>query len=190
MQCAHLFWLQRAAFDSFVCSEYLTYNCCYFKYLSIFLLKVVSLMGHRRLIYIFYLLKNNPFNKIKTRVFLNTGCTNYVNNRVYIVVLSSEPPSYIAFNTSSSSIVVTWNPIQPPNGQSDLNITGYKVSYREHDSDQMVNNVLCSLNYTTELTNLKVFTNYCIELASFTNYSVSNRSQCLFTTTDEEGKPI
>ncbi|CAH3165785.1 unnamed protein product [Porites lobata] len=103
-----------------------------------------------------------------------------------MLIFLDPPSNIVAYNTSSSSINVTWDSIfsgKPP----DDNFTGYRVSYREHSLDQEVNYVLCSSAdfYTTELTSLYVFTNYCIGIASFTERKVSNTSQCLFITTEE-----
>ncbi|KAJ7323752.1 hypothetical protein OS493_030876 [Desmophyllum pertusum] len=102
------------------------------------------------------------------------------------LIYSSEPPSNItAYNTSSSSIHVMWDR-NYPDYHGNHNVSGYKLTYREHDLNNEENNLLCSLDFTADLTNLTVFTSYCIELASFTNNNVSNRSQCLLVTTDEE----
>lgn len=106
-----------------------------------------------------------------------------------MLIFLDPPSNIVAYNTSSSSINVTWDSIfsgKPP----DDNFTGYRVSYREHSLNQEVNYVLCSSAdfYTTELTSLYVFTNYCIGIASFTERKVSNTSQCLFITTEEAGK--
>ena len=106
-----------------------------------------------------------------------------------MLIFLDPPSNTVAYNTSSSSINVTWDSIfsgKPP----DDNFTGYRVSYREHSLDQEVNYVLCSSPdfYTTELTSLNVFTNYCIAIDSFTERKVSNTSECLFTTTEEAGK--
>lgn len=95
----------------------------------------------------------------------------------------SEPPSIeTAYNTSSSSILVGWR-----NNQSSSNhISGYRVSYWEGNSSLSIHIVLCpEWNLSTVLTNLKPFTNYCLELSSFTNTTASNRSQCQYVTTDE-----
>ncbi|XP_078352738.1 uncharacterized protein LOC144637533 isoform X2 [Oculina patagonica] len=100
--------------------------------------------------------------------------------------ISLEPPPVItAYNTSSSSINVTWG-WNSSDYESRHNVSGYKLTYREHDLSFEVFNLVCTLNFTAELTELKVFTNYCIELTSFNNNSVSDRSQCLFVTTEEE----
>ena len=106
-----------------------------------------------------------------------------------MLIFLDPPSNIVAYNTSSSSINVTWDSTfsgKPP----DDNFTGYRVSYREHSLDQEVNYVLCSSAdfYTTELTSLYVFTNYCIGIASFTERKVSGTSQCLFITTEEAGK--
>ena len=104
--------------------------------------------------------------------------------------VSLETPSNIfAYNTSSSSINVTWDTILPVDQGNFYSVSGYRVSFREHSLNQEVKNVLCSspYYYSVELSYLKVFTNYCIEIVSFTTNSVSNRSKCLSTITDEEG---
>lgn len=106
-----------------------------------------------------------------------------------MLIFLDPPSNIVAYNTSSSSINVTWYPIFSGNLPDD-NFTGYRVSYREYSLDQEVNFVLCSSAnfYTTELTSLNVFSNYCIDIALFTERKVSNTSQCLFITTDEAGK--
>lgn len=108
-----------------------------------------------------------------------------LSHRVNFLYSPGSPLVITAFNTSSSSIVVKWEQNQSP----DHNIAGYRLAYKERNSNKELHNVLCPLaNFTVKLTNLKAFTNYCIELNSFTNTSVSNRSQCRFVKTDEDSK--
>lgn len=105
---------------------------------------------------------------------------------LFFFVLSAELPSIIkAYNTSSSSINVTWG-WDPADNKSENSISGYKLTYRESNKTNETFHLLCALNFSMELTNLEVFTEYCIEIASFNNDSVGNRSHCLPVTTDEE----
>lgn len=104
----------------------------------------------------------------------------------FLFEFSAEPPSVItAFNTSSSSIYVTWG-WHNEDYESNYSISGYKLTYKEPSKTNEVFNFLCTLSSSAELTKLKVFTKYCLEIASFTNNSVSNRSHCLLVSTDEE----
>lgn len=101
----------------------------------------------------------------------------------------SDPPSNItAYNKSSTSIAVTWNPIRP-NDLKRKNISGHRVSVEETSNRTWRGNHLfvCRVAQAILLKNLQVYTNYCIIMASFTSKIIGNSSQCVFATTGEEG---
>ena len=110
---------------------------------------------------------------------------------IFLMFFSAESPSNItAYNQSSTSIVVTWDSLRP-DILEEHNITGYRVRYvKKSDDEEEGDHFLCTISNTTILKNLAVFTNYCIEVASFTHSRMGNHSQCLVATTDEEGKLI
>ena len=107
---------------------------------------------------------------------------------IFFFVLSADLTSNItleAYNTSSSSIRITWG-WDPADNQGENSVSGYKLTYMESSKSNEAFHLLCKLNSSLELTKLKVFTKYCIKIAFFNNVSVGNRSHCLLVTTDEE----
>ena len=114
-----------------------------------------------------------------------------VKKSLYFFVFSAESPSNItAYNQSSTSIVVTWDSLRP-DILKEHNITGYRVRYaKKSDDEEEGDHFLCTISNTTILKNLAVFTDYCIEVASFTHSRMGNHSQCLVATTDEEGNKL
>ena len=123
-----------------------------------------------------------------------------VNRRLFCVIkiivsstftVPSIPPDIIAgFNLSSTSLTVEWSRI-PPEFVNGI-LLGYMITYQisiEADSSQ---NVPIELEAGDELskniTDLLVYTEYCVRVAGRTRIGTGNWSECFNITTDEEGK--
>ena len=93
----------------------------------------------------------------------------------------------IAYNTSSTSINVTWLPV-PANHMNGI-ILGYRVLYRRKDKPLagFDNVTLNSSSFNVEITGLEFFTKYEIRLLGFTIAGDGNMSEPLFCLTDESG---
>ena len=92
-------------------------------------------------------------------------------------------------NKTSTSIAVTWYPIQQSDHLKWENISGYRVSLKNaSNGNRSRDYFLCQAAQALILKNLQVYTNYCINVASFAGRRIiGNNSQCLFATTGEEG---
>ncbi|XP_067028632.1 uncharacterized protein [Acropora muricata] len=90
-------------------------------------------------------------------------------------------------NKTSTSIAVTWDPIQSDHLKWE-NISGYRVSLKKAPNGTWSREYfLCQAAQALILKNLQVYTNYCINVASFVGWRIiGNNSQCLFATTGEE----
>ncbi|RMX41265.1 hypothetical protein pdam_00012375, partial [Pocillopora damicornis] len=81
-------------------------------------------------------------------------------------VPSLPPTNLAAYNTSSTSLMVTWNPV--PQGFTHGIVLGYMVLYkRERDVNESYSNIT-SVVTTAQLTNLDKFTMYSIKVLAFT----------------------
>ena len=102
--------------------------------------------------------------------------------------MPSHPPiNIIAYNTSSTSINVTWLPV-PANHMNGI-ILGYRLLYRREDKPLagFDNVTLNSTSFHVEITSLEFFTKYEIRLFGFTIAGDGNMSEPLFCVTDESG---
>ena len=90
-----------------------------------------------------------------------------------------------AYNTSSTSLEITWQAV--PREFANGHILGYRISYRKADEFNTTKIDLCSEMFSFALSNLTVFTNYCIQMSAFTRKGMGNNSDCVFCSTDEEG---
>ena len=96
------------------------------------------------------------------------------------------PPNITAYNTSSTSLEITWQTV--PEAFVKATLLGYKLSYRKADESYATAVHLCSEERRYSLHNLMIFTIYCIQLSAFTRNGNGNMSECVFGLTGEDGK--
>lgn len=95
------------------------------------------------------------------------------------------PPTRLAaYNTSSTSVMVTWLPV--PDGYVHGILRGYRLFFKI-DEDRFYQNVT-TLNQSFELTGLEKFTNYSVKVLAFTRIGDGNVSDPVLVSTDEDGK--
>lgn len=93
-----------------------------------------------------------------------------------------------AFNTSSTSINVTWEPV--PDDHVNGILLGYRVFYKKADkpinefSNLTVNSTILSI----EIESLEFFTKYELLVLAFTMVGDGNISKPVYCMTDEDGK--
>ena len=95
----------------------------------------------------------------------------------------SPPLSMMAYNTSSTSIMVTWQPPQSPNGI----IRGYQVNYTSSGGTWTIVEVDTNVTNSTLLTGLSIYTTYTIIVKART-VTLGNRSAIVIVSTNEDGK--
>jgi hypothetical protein len=103
-------------------------------------------------------------------------------------VPSAPPPNIIAFNSSSTSISVAWQPILA--GFLNGVFLGYHVFYHEASQSNSIPLVI-TVNQSVlnvELQNLSMFTPYLVSVAGFTTPGIGNVSTPLNVTTDQDGE--
>ena len=106
----------------------------------------------------------------------------------YLLPVPSSPPTNVTVHSvTSTSLLVSWNPV--PAGHANGIITGYKVFYvdREEYGPKVHLNV-SSTALSVELSSLLVYTNYCIQVLAFTREGDGNLSDCVISSTGEGGK--
>lgn len=113
-------------------------------------------------------------------------------------IVPGKPPANLrAYNTSSTSIGVSWDPV-PETFQQGI-ILGYRVylrvtqqQNRRKRSSQPAGNeiVIHTSNLTAEFLNLEKYSNYCVQAAAYTRIGASNRTNITCLLTDEDGKKI
>ena len=115
-----------------------------------------------------------------------TQCSLIVD--VHFCIPSDPRLNITVKNKTSTSIAVTWHPIQSDHLKWE-NISGYRVSLKKASNGTWCRDYfLCQAAQALILKNLQVYTNYCINVASFAGRRIiGNNSQCLFATTGEEG---
>ena len=96
------------------------------------------------------------------------------------------PPNITAYNTSSTSLEITWQTVQEEFVKATL--LGYKLSYKKADESNATAVHLCPEERRYSLHNLMIFTIYYIQLSAFTRNGYGNMSDCVFGLTDEDGK--
>lgn len=96
------------------------------------------------------------------------------------------PPNITAYNTSSTSLEITWQTISEEFAKATL--LGFKLSYRKADESNSTTVDLCPKERRFSLHNLTIFTVYCIQLSAFTRNGNGNMSDCVLGLTDEDGK--
>ena len=99
----------------------------------------------------------------------------------------SAPLNVTAFNTSSSSVRVTWERPETPNGI----ITNYVISYYPTDvgANSSMSTSTGNNSEVTDLTELDIYTSYTITVAAVT-ITEGNPSTSVSVFTDEDGELI
>ena len=132
--------------------------------------------------------------------------TNKSSLQVFIfhVTVPSFPPFNISStNTSSTSLLITWDPI--PRTLVNGILLGYRVFHHQSSGEQQIGSrrrrrAVESLNQTVEvlppnatflkIANLRKFTNYSFRIVAFTSKGDGKISQTFNVSTDEDGKNI
>lgn len=107
------------------------------------------------------------------------------------LTVPSMPPDITAgFNLSSTSLTIEWSHI-PPEFVNGI-LLGYVIAYQisiEAGSSQNIPIALEPGELSKNITDLLVYTEYCVRVAGRTRIGTGNWSECFNITTDEEGKP-
>lgn len=106
-----------------------------------------------------------------------------------LTVPSISPIFAAGFNTSSKSLTIKWSHIPPDfiNGY----LLGYIIMYEinsEVDGSQPVRIDTKPQELSKNISDLLVYTEYCVRVAGRTRIGTGNWSDCLNITTDEEGE--
>ena len=113
-----------------------------------------------------------------------------------LAVPNSPPHNVSSTNTSSTSLIINWQPIP----RIDVNgiLLGYRVFYHEKITARRRRRAIQSHNETVrvlppnatsvEIFNLKKFTNYSFRIVGFTSKGEGKISQTFNVSTDEDGK--
>lgn len=93
-----------------------------------------------------------------------------------------------AFNTSSTSINVTWEPV--PDDHVNGIVLGYRLFYKQADKaiNDFSNLTVNSSIFDIEINGLKFYTKYELRLLAFTMVGDGNISEPVNCMTDEDGK--
>lgn len=93
-----------------------------------------------------------------------------------------------AFNTSSTSINVTWEPV--PDDHVNGIVLGYRLFYKQADKaiNDFSNLTVNSSIFDIEINGLKFYTKYELWLLAFTMVGDGNISEPVNCMTDEDGK--
>lgn len=116
------------------------------------------------------------------------------------LVPASPPANLTAYNTSSTSIRVSWDPVPAPLRQGF--ILGYRVYLiatqsqpeqnrrrRKRTSRPTGNEIFMDTsNLTTEFQGLEKYSNYCVQAVAYTRIGESNRTNVTCVFTDEDGE--
>ena len=106
----------------------------------------------------------------------------------FFSVPSRPPINMTAFNTSSTSINVTWEPV--PDDHVNGIVLGYRLFYKQADKaiDDFSNLTVNSTVFSIELESLEFYTKYELQLLAFTVVGDGNVSEPVYCMTDEDGK--
>jgi len=99
----------------------------------------------------------------------------------------THPPANVtAFNTSSTSILITWSEV--PQEHQHYAILGYHVIYYR-DNDSQINNItiLSNASLAFEAKDLRKYTKYFIQVTAYNIYGAGNASKLLEVFTNEDG---
>ena len=111
-------------------------------------------------------------------------CTASLFNCAYhqTILAPSPPLNVVAYNTSSTSIVVTWQPPQLPNGI----IRGYQVNYTLSGGAGTTSVVNTNVTNSTLLTGLSIYKKYIVFVRALT-VTLGNSSFDIMVSTNEDG---
>lgn len=113
---------------------------------------------------------------------------------ISFLVPGGPPLSLTANNASSTSIFVSWNPIEEEL-QHGI-ILGYSIAYKKENATRrkrrslsFTDNVVVVENILAwTLEGLEKFTDYCIQIVGFNSKGDGNSSDIVCVSTDEDGK--
>ena len=131
----------------------------------------MSISGLRLRKLLIQLRKQAPFFELNfSKIYFNFYET-YISKNNYlgvVLVLRNPPLSVTAFNTSSSSIMVTWTPLTPESVPGIL--LGYVLRITKADNANTSNfrELEHGLGTRKNVTNLEVYTLYIIYVAGYT----------------------
>lgn len=99
------------------------------------------------------------------------------------------PARFSGFNTSSTSIGLSWDPI--PQEQVAGVLTNFYITYRQLSSaDNTTHSLAVPItNLSFELTNLRKYTNYSLQVKGATKF-IGIPTEPIIITTDEDGKEL
>lgn len=99
---------------------------------------------------------------------------------------SKAPTNVLAYNTSSTAVVVAWGKV--PTGYVHGILQGYVIEYKQkHNSSDQWKNVTVNNATTTELTGLQKYTIYLVRVMAFTRVGTGPAAN-VTVSTDEDGK--
>ena len=109
-------------------------------------------------------------------------------NIFHISVPSAPPPDVLAVNTSSTSLLIEWDPLLP--AQTHGILRGYVVFYkrRAYRNRPWVLRRTTPTTRAVEIFGLRKFTKYNIQVAGFTSKGIGRRSKLFFVPTGEDSK--
>ena len=103
-----------------------------------------------------------------------------------ILVPSSPPEKITAFNTSSQSIMVTWNEVPP--AQSNGNLTNFVVLYSKNHTSEYTEIILDPSTHRIELKTLEIYHPYKIRVMARNRRGEGVASLPFVVWTEMEGK--
>lgn len=105
-----------------------------------------------------------------------------------LVVLAPHvtPTAFQGFNSSSTSIVLSWDPIPP--WQVAGILRNFHITYRAlSNADNTTYNITLPItDLTLEITNLQKYTNYSFDIKGATKF-IGAATEPIIVTTDEDG---
>lgn len=128
------------------------------------------------------------FSRLKSLFYLVFHEKNLINLLRNFFLVPSLPPQRVqSYNTSSTSVNVTWN--QVPFGFVHGLLRGYRVFYSttQHHQATVKHAVVPAGQRYVHLTGLNKFTNYTIQVAAFTRKGYGELSPGVTVSTDEDG---
>ena len=110
------------------------------------------------------------------------------NQLMTFVVLAPQvtPMAFQGFNSSSTSIVLSWDPI-PPEQVAGI-LRNFHITYRPLDTaDNTTYNITLPITELTfEITNLRKYTNYSFDIKGATKF-IGAATEPIIVTTDQDG---
>ena len=124
-------------------------------------------------------------------LFFTRDLTGANSSHLYLLLFGSvipfPPTNVTAHNTSSTSIVVQWQPAAIPVG---VKLTGYEVFFkpRHNASAQWDTTISCNSTSNVTLQRLEKFTEYEIVVSAFNTLGTGNFSEVATSFTDEDSE--